>query len=388
MFIHDGFREGKNIIEPIHDKRLWVIESEFANILHQSKRDGNTLSAALRDAWDGVSIKPATKSNRVWASHPHIALSGAVTPSELRGLIHSRELTNGFANRFLMIFAERVQMFPFPKATPDHEVDALAERVAAVLRFAGADRPVDMDVTRMSFTPKAGTLYGKLYLGELNDQSSGELVIALLERRAPTLLRLAMLFALCDLTHQIDVPHIEAALAWVRYWRESVKFVFASADDEAAVARTNDTSIKIINFLGDKGRASRTELTRDCFGGHVSKMQIDAALDELLAETPPKIIVQAVPRSKGNPGASTKFYRLAAKSAKDVHPRGFADDFNTREASEVCEGIPAWVDESSQFRAECETSNPSQTRASIDVSQDSHSSPTESEDSDEIEGAI
>jgi hypothetical protein len=120
-------------------------------------------------------------------------------------------------------------------------------------------------------------------------------------------------------------------------------------------------------------------------------MQIDAALDELLAETPPKIIVQAVPRSKGNPGAATKFYRLAANSAnsaKDVHPRGFADDFNAREASEVCEEIPAWVDESSQFRAECETSNPPQTRASIDVSQDSHSSPAESEDSDEIEGAI
>ncbi len=113
-----------------------------------------------------------------------------------------------------------------------------------MLRFAGADRPVDTDVTRMSFTPKAGTLYGKHYLGELNDQSSGELVSALLERRAPTLPRLAMLIALCDLPHQIDVPHIEAALTWVRYRRESVKFVFASADDEAAVARTNSGSLK------------------------------------------------------------------------------------------------------------------------------------------------
>jgi hypothetical protein len=87
--------------------------------------------AALRDAWDGVSIKPATKGHpRVWASDPHICLSGAVTPSELHGLIEARDLTNGFANRFLVIWAERTTMIPFPKATSQAEVDALAQRVA------------------------------------------------------------------------------------------------------------------------------------------------------------------------------------------------------------------------------------------------------------------
>jgi phage/plasmid primase-like uncharacterized protein len=51
LLIHDGFNEGKNNEVPaIEDKRLWVVESEFSNVLHQSKRDGNTLSAALRDA--------------------------------------------------------------------------------------------------------------------------------------------------------------------------------------------------------------------------------------------------------------------------------------------------------------------------------------------------
>lgn len=45
------------------DKRLWVIESEFSNVLHQTKRDGNTLSSSLRDAWDGGDIKPAIKSS-------------------------------------------------------------------------------------------------------------------------------------------------------------------------------------------------------------------------------------------------------------------------------------------------------------------------------------
>ncbi len=66
-----------------------VLESEFANILHPSKRDGNTLSAALRDAWDCISIRPAVKTCRVWASDPHIDIIGDVTPSELRELMHA-----------------------------------------------------------------------------------------------------------------------------------------------------------------------------------------------------------------------------------------------------------------------------------------------------------
>ena len=111
--IHDGYQQGRLDIPPIEDKRLWVVESEFANVLQQGRRDGNTLSAALRDCWDGVDLKPATKSNRVHASDPHVCLSGAISPSELTSLMSSREMSNGFANRFMMIWAERTRILPF-----------------------------------------------------------------------------------------------------------------------------------------------------------------------------------------------------------------------------------------------------------------------------------
>jgi hypothetical protein len=196
--IHDGFKEGKNEVEPIHDKRLWVRESEFANVLHQTKRDGNTLSAALRDCWDGVGIKPATKSNRISASHPHVSLSAAVTTTELLSLTEQRELSNGFANRFMVIFSERTKLVPFPRSTPQAEVDALADRVAEVLKFAQAERWVVRDHMRVGLSPEAAKDYGALYLGELNRYDYGTLVTSLLERRAPVLLRIAMIFALTD----------------------------------------------------------------------------------------------------------------------------------------------------------------------------------------------
>ena len=340
MLIHDGFTEGKNEVEPIHDKRLWVVESEFSNVLQQSKRDGNTLSAALRDVWDGVSLKPATKSNRVWASNPHIALSVAITPGELRALMASRELTNGFANRFVMIWAERTKVLPFPQATPQQTIDSLASKVLEVLKFAGADRYVDRDVKRMTLTPAAAKRYATLYTGELDDQSAGELVNALLERRAPVLLRLAMLFALTDLTLEIDTHHIEAALAWVHYWCDSAKFVFSNAVDEAGAEETNHTAARIVEYLSTKAKATRSQLTLECFQGHQSKTQIDAAIDELLSATPPRIVVETVPRAKSAPGSPTKFYSLAAKcanSAKREQWRGSGHDSPSCEVSETSE---------------------------------------------------
>ena len=247
--IHDGYTEGKNEIPPVLDKRLLVIESEFANVLHQSKREGTTLSAALRDCWDGVSMKPATKTSRLWATDPHISLIGAVTPSELLGLMASRELTNGFANRFMMFWAERTKMIAFPKATPQDAVDALAQRVLEVLEFCQAARWAEHDQMRVELSSDARKRYEKLYNIELNDNASGERITGLIERRAPMLLRLGMLFALCDKTTTVEVHHINAALAWVRYSVESVKFIFASASDELETAETNDAAQKIVEFL-------------------------------------------------------------------------------------------------------------------------------------------
>ena len=319
FLIHDGFKEGKTEVEPIHDKRLWVVESEFANVLHQGKRDGNTLSPALRDCWDGVSLKPATKSNRLYATDPHVNLSAAITPTELHSLMASRELTNGFANRFLMFWAERTRMVPFPRTTSKNDVLALAKRVHEVLMFCKAAEHANKDHLQVTLSDDAKRLYDKLYRSELNDTSAGEKITALIERRAPMLLRLAMVFALCDLSTTVEPKHLEAALAWIRFSVESIKFVFSNAVDEVAVAETNDVAARILKHLADHGDATRSDLTRNCFQGHVSKSRIDAAIDELLASNPPQIQIETTPRPKGNPGSPTKKYKLAAKSAKSAN---------------------------------------------------------------------
>ncbi len=318
---HDGYKQGKLEVPAILDKRLWVVESEFANVLHQGRREGNTLSAALRDCWDGVCLKPATKSNRLYASHPHLCLSGAISPSELLGLMRARELTNGFANRFLMLWAEREKVVPFPKATPQETVDALAVRMLGVLDFVEAERVTECDHMRIELTAQAQDIYAQLYRGELIDDSAGERVTALLERRAPMLLRVAMIFALCDLQTQIDVKHIQAAMGWIRHGVESAKFVFVKATDAADSDRTTAAVKKIVDFLRDKGTATRWQITSECFQGHASKSTIDAAIERLLLASPPQIMVQPEPRIRGARGRQTNIYALTVGRPVSVFDR-------------------------------------------------------------------
>ncbi len=307
--IHDGYKHGAQEVAPIEDKRLWVVESEFANVLHQSRGGGNTLSAALRDCWDGVSLKPATKTNRLSASQPHLCLSGAISPTELMGLMTVREMTNGFANRFMMVWAERSQLLPFPKATSQVKVDSLAKRVLEILEFVRADEYHVRDVLRLELTAQAQWRYAHLYRGELNDDGS-DLVSGLLERRAPMLLRLAMLFALSDLQLHIDVVHIDAAMAWMQYVAASVRYVFVSAAEEDKIALSRKLSNQLFDFLRARGTATRSEINTECFAGRASKTQMDAAIEHLLTATPPKICLQLLNRPQETPGTPTRVYRL------------------------------------------------------------------------------
>ena len=383
--IHDGWTQGKEEVPPIDDKRLLAVESEFANVLHQSKRDGNTLSTALRDAWDGVCIKPAIKTSRVWASHPHIGILADITPGELRGLMAARELSNGFANRFIFFWAEGDKVNPFPKPTPKDLIDGFARRIADVLMFAGADRHVDRDAHRMAFSDEAASLYARLYRGELRDRSAGEHITGLLDRRAPMLMRLAMIFALTDETLVIDVRHINAAMAWVRYWTDSVKFIFQSALDEVATEQVNETASELMAFLKMQVKASRTELVKVCFKGHVSKDKLDRAIDELLTATPPLIEVETVKRESGTP---TKYYKLLANSANSANSANCANSEHScglQPDSPPLRNVRTVRTDRQDFAELADFAVPQNqplSRMDIDASHNSHNSQPESENPD------
>ena len=199
-------------------------------------------------------------------------------------------------------------------------------------------------------SPDAANEYGALYLGELNRYDCGPLVTGLLERRAPVLLRIAMIFAMTDHTQIVERVHLAAALGWINYWTDSVRFIFSSGAQERAQAEVADSAKKIVEYLAGHGRQPRTKINVECFQGKLSRDRLDEAIDELLQATPPAIVVE-VEQRKAGPGSPTKFYQLAAKSAKSAKcedSRGFTADSVPEEISEISE---VWNGDDTSFRS-------------------------------------
>ena len=94
------------------DKRLLVIESEFANVLKVMTREGNTLSPVIRSAWDCGDLKTMVKNSPAKATGAHISIVGHITRDELRRLLTQTESANGFANRFCWLAVKRSKCLP------------------------------------------------------------------------------------------------------------------------------------------------------------------------------------------------------------------------------------------------------------------------------------
>jgi len=67
----------------VEDKRLLVTEGEFASTLRVMGRDGNTLSAVIRNAWDSGNLRILSKTSPAHSTGAHISIIGHITRNEL-----------------------------------------------------------------------------------------------------------------------------------------------------------------------------------------------------------------------------------------------------------------------------------------------------------------
>jgi hypothetical protein len=201
----------------VADKRLLVHEPEFANVLKQIERQGNTLSTVLRLAWDGRELRSMTKNSPSRSNGAHVSLVGHITADELRRYLTLTESANGFGNRHLFVCVERSKLLPEGGRVDPDQLDALVREVAEALSFAEGVGEVRRD-------DEARALWCEVY-GELSEGKPG-LVGALLARGEAHVMRLALLYALLDRSPQIRAEHLLAALALWVYCERSVRFVF------------------------------------------------------------------------------------------------------------------------------------------------------------------
>ncbi|MGD0483796.1 MAG: DUF3987 domain-containing protein [Gemmatimonadales bacterium] len=260
--------DGKGGDPGVPDKRLLVIEGEFSSVLRAQGRDGNTLSAVLREAWDGWTLRTITKGNPQTATDPHVSVLGMITPDELRRQLGDCDYFSGYLNRFMLVWSERSQLLPFG-GNLDPAIEAVAvEDVARAVR--SARRCTDLS----GFTPTARQWWREAYPG-LTTGRPGR-VGAAIQRGAAQVRRVALLYAALDGEGEVDARHLQAAGALWDYCAQTATYVFGRSELSQRAQRLEAALLA----AGPTGM-SRTGIRRAVGSNNVKAEEIEAALREL-----------------------------------------------------------------------------------------------------------
>src|SRR5262249_36068092 len=268
--------------EGVSDKRLLLIEGEFAQALKVMSREGNILSTVIRQAWDTGDLHPLTKTNPITATGAHISIIGHITREELLRHLDETEKANGFANRFIWLFVERSKVIPNPPGVPWNVLSPLIERLIHVVNFGRTVEQITRDYM-------AESLWADVY----PDLSKGQkgLTGAVISRAEAQVMRLACLYALLDQSKTVGPKHLEAALALWRYSEASARLIFGD--------RIGDRNVDKAKALLKKHETLTLTELHNLFGRNLKKAKLDWIVSVLVEEG--LATIESVQKNEGRP---------------------------------------------------------------------------------------
>ncbi len=248
------------IVDPgVKDKRLFCLEHEFASVLRSLERQSNSLSARIREAWDGRRLGSLAKNCPMFCQEPHVSINAQSNPADLRRYLNQVEIFNGFGNRFLWIYVARTKDFPHgSNITLDK---TLITELTRAIHWAKTLGCIKRD-------QRANRLWEEVYRTLRYEQD--EVQDALLGRAPAQLLRLSTAYAVLDYSSEVKLEHLQAALAIWEYNVKSVKFIFGSK-------RSSNTAETLHRHLLEKGSLTRTQIS-NLFHKNKSSDEITKAL--------------------------------------------------------------------------------------------------------------
>jgi len=201
------------------DKRCLILEAELARLLALLSREGNTISAMLREAWDWGELEIKSRRNKVKVHDAHVSMIGHITKTELLKRLDNTELANGLCNRMLWLMVKRSKMLPHGGGSPEMgSVMRGFHRATEYARGLGVTR-VKMDMEASEYWEAAYAELSEGHPGLLGDVTS---------RGEAQVLRLALIYALLDSSPVISAEHLTAALGVWRYCYDSCRYIWGT----------------------------------------------------------------------------------------------------------------------------------------------------------------
>jgi hypothetical protein len=279
----------------VEDKRLLVVESEFAAALRVIARDGNTLSPLVRQAWDDGALRSMTKNTPAVATESHVSMITHITRDELNRDMRAIELFNGFANRFLWACVKRARVLPDGGNLESVDLAGVTRGLREAVEFGRSSGELKRD-------PEATELWHSVY-PDLSEGRPG-LVGSVTSRAEAQVVRLALIYAVLDMNSAIRRIHLEAALSVWRYCEASCGFIFGSSLGDPVAD-------EILTALRDDSNGLSRKQVRDLFSRHQRAEVIDRALGMLSS------LGLALREERKTPGRSEERW-FAVTSATDA----------------------------------------------------------------------
>jgi hypothetical protein len=272
--IQPGLSTGEGLIQAIADtrvdptapdKRLMIVEDEMSAVLRVMSRYGNTLSTTLRRAWDGQTLQVMTRESPLRASGAHISIIAQTTQHDLDRYLNQTDIFNGFSNRFLWGCVRRSKLLPSGGGVEKRTLTRLERRLKKSVEFAMRQRQVNLSAN-------ATRLWESVY-PQLTVDIPG-LVGAATSRAEAQVRRIALIYALMDLSNDVRTKHLRAALAVWRFCSDSASFIFGDRSESSI-----ENKLLSILKTADKGQ-TRTDIS-NALRHHIPSETITHALEEL-----------------------------------------------------------------------------------------------------------
>lgn len=273
-----GKMENVCIDAGITDKRCMIIETEFGSVLISMKREGNKLSTTIRDAYDSKNLSTLSKNNSVKSTNPHISLIAHITVEELRYLLNSVDVFNGFGNRFLITYIKSDKILPEAPSIRDLDLkDELRELSDAINFWHEAMKsPFGL---RFNFSTEAQKLWNEVYTFFMKNPESGT-IGTLLNRNLVHVKKMAIVFAMLDKKNFIGKDHLEAALAVGNYSKDSIRFIFRNSS-----SGLSNKHKKVLSLLeaSQTHQVTRSEVSKDALKKNSSSQEIEEIKNDLIS---------------------------------------------------------------------------------------------------------
>lgn len=276
--ILNGFGSGEAIIGKLkdsddsessqkNDSRLVLAGGEFAQVLQVMNREGNTLSAVIRDGWDNRPMSSIVKHGEIKVSNHHIGIITHITNEELLSLLKGQHYFNGFANRFLYIWSKRSKLLPFPESLDSGRVAEFGYRIRDSIDSLRKKQNFEL-----RFSPSASKIWEQIY-NELSRDTYGT-TGSILSRAEAQVIRISVIYAVLDGSSWIDDCHLNAALAIWNYSEVSVNRIFGRS-----ILSNED---KLISILKEAKVLRRSDV-HAIMGNNSSSAEIERIKNSLIA---------------------------------------------------------------------------------------------------------